>query len=122
MLNPSTSPQTMLTSSFSDDQLATLAQCLCTERKEAVNKRAATGKDNIWRKAREQFQGIDDVNRKAAIEGVQDLESGYAMTGFVAKTSETRSTVFDNITRSYTKRAQRKLQIFSSRQEKCRGI
>jgi hypothetical protein len=102
MLNPSTSPQTMLTSSFSDDQLATLAQCLCTERKEAVNKRAATGKDNIWRKAREQFQGIDDVNRKAAIEGIQDLESGYAMTGFVAKTSETRSTVFDNITRSYT--------------------
>lgn len=76
---------------------------LCKERDEAVNWRAASGLDDIWRKAREQYQGIDEVNRSRAGQGKSTDLDGPLMTTTLGKVDrENRSTVFLNVTRPYT--------------------
>jgi hypothetical protein len=82
------------------EPLAKLARCLVGRRKKAIEARKRQGLDEVFRKAREQYLGVDDLNRPAKLEGAPTLEG--PLTPFPLSTRENRSTVFVNITRPYT--------------------
>lgn len=69
-------------------------------RKEAIEGRKKKGLDRIWRLAREQYQGVDELNRPAQLEGAMTLDG--PLTTMRKVDAEARSTVFVNITRPYT--------------------
>ena len=77
--------------------LELLVSCLCDERKRAVNGRKEL--DYIWQAARNQYKGIDGVNRSGQYEKGETLNS--SITPLRAQTDTDRSTVLVNITRPY---------------------
>lgn len=89
-----------------DELLAPLASRLCTDRDEAVKERKSSGIEEIWSKAREQYAGIDEVNRDRMSpigEKADTLDGPIRLTSPMGKNrEEARSTVFINITRPYT--------------------
>lgn len=88
---------------LSEEVLVELAGKLVDERERTRRKRDASNLPQIWQTAREQFQGVDKENRTPGVEGLASMDSGVRLTGFRPPEDEsTRSTVFDNITRSYT--------------------
>ena len=92
----------MLIKNPSDEVLTPIAERLISEREEVRKKRGASNLPHIWQSCREQFQGIDDNNRPPVPEGMATMDSGVRLTGFRPPDQDDRSTVFDNITRSYT--------------------
>ena len=65
-----------------DEYLTPIATNLFDEREKAIEKRKSQGLDAIWQKAREQFQGIDNVNRPGSPEGLQTMDDSAKLTGF----------------------------------------
>lgn len=82
----------------------TLVKDMCKEREDAVSARNSDGLDAIFQNARDQYQGIDEVNRKRSFEKSSTLDAPLS-TPIARVDSETRSTVFLNITRPYTNSA-----------------
>lgn len=82
--------------------LSSLATKLIKERDEAIKARRQSGLDSIWTKAREQFQGVDEVNRKGSEWSKARTLDGPIQTTLGKAGHEDRSTVFVNITRPYT--------------------
>lgn len=87
-----------------DEVLHTYAQDLSAERDSTVRARSAAGLDAVWQNAREQYQGIDEVNRGRADARFAKGETldGPITTPLAGAAREDRSTVFVNITRPYT--------------------
>lgn len=89
-------------SSISDGvelSLETLAKSLTEERDSAQERRRASGLDDIWLAAREQYDGIDDSVRSTY--GKAPTLDG-PISPLKRSKLENRSTVFVNITRPYT--------------------
>jgi hypothetical protein len=82
--------------------LGELSTKLSKERDEAVKARRQSGLDSIWIKAREQYQGIDEINRKGSEWSKSRTLDGPIQTAMGKSGHEDRSTVFVNITRPYT--------------------
>jgi hypothetical protein len=89
-------PQTPL-----DDVLHAYALDLSKERDKVVQARRTSGLDEVWQSAREQYQGIDEVNRSRGFSKSETLD-GPVSTTLASVDRENRSTVFVNITRPYT--------------------
>jgi hypothetical protein len=83
-----------------EDPLTKLAAALAAQRMDAVKQRKKDGLDRIFQKAREQYIGIDELNRPPLMEGAPTLDG--PLTPFITKDDIFRSTVFVNITRPYT--------------------
>lgn len=91
----------MLLSNPSSNLLSSFSTSMSKERDDAIKARKQSGLDEIWQKAREQYQGIDEVNRKRSYSQSHNLNDPITTTmGQVGR--EKRSTVFVNITRPYT--------------------
>jgi len=97
----------MFTDFPDQDVMAPLAKELCSMREEAIKDRKGKKLDEIWAKSREQFAGIDELNRSrmSPIDGKASTLDGpirlaHSTMGTVRE--ENRSTVFVNITRPYT--------------------
>ena len=80
-------------------RLDAIAHTMCKEREDALRERQNSGLDDIWRRAREQDQGIDEVNRSRSDKKSETLDGPLTTLGKVDH--ENRSTVFLNITRPY---------------------
>ena len=85
---------------LSPDALQPLQRALCDERSTAINGRKREGLDAIWRKARDQYKGMDELNATRGMEKGETLNS--SLTPFRTAQDSDRSTVFVNITRPYT--------------------
>ncbi len=75
------------------------ATSIAKKRDEAVKARAASGIEQDWLEDEEYYQGIDDANRDQAREMKPATTSGSVIQ--TRPKSQTRSTVFLNITRPY---------------------
>lgn len=80
------------------ERLQRLAEALCASRKEAIDGRASSGIEDIWREDEEHYEGIDDANRGSASDNVTK-PPGQLPPNSVDKDSQ--STVFPNITQPY---------------------
>lgn len=89
-----------MSSSEGADFLMPFAKDLCAKREEAKKKRKASGLEAVWAKAREQYQGVDEMNRQVA-DSAHTLD-GPIVTNMAPRGKERRSSVFLNITRPYT--------------------
>lgn len=89
----------MLTETPTDEKLHPLTIEFCKERERAIEgRRKLTA---VWQKAREQYSGIDEINRsRMQSEGAETLDGPITTMG--SSDREERSTVFVNITRPYT--------------------
>ena len=83
-----------------DELLDEVAARLSPERDKAVKARAESGLEEIWQKARRQYQGLDDAN--SVDPGKPRTLDGPLQTTMRDQARETKSTVFVNITRPYT--------------------
>jgi hypothetical protein len=83
---------------FQPELLSLFVQKMVQERDGALQ--ARTNLDGIWEKAREQYQGVDEINRERGWTKPADKSSGLISTLGRAG-NEDRSTVFLNITRPY---------------------
>ena len=84
--------------------LAGFTQRMLKERDRVVEARKNSGLDDIFEKSREQYQGIDEINRERSVSKARTLDGPITTTmGSVGE--EDRSTVFVNITRPYTNAA-----------------
>lgn len=94
--------QQMFDSEGSQSLLESLSDVMSKERDGAIEARKQSGLDDAWRSSREQFQGIDEVNRgRPRVSKSRSLDDSITTTlGRVEQ--EDRSTVFVNITRPYT--------------------
>jgi hypothetical protein len=79
-------------------RLEAFAQALVAKRKEAIDGRAASGIETIWREDEEFYEGIDDVNRAEVMSKATTLNSGLTST---RTPNSTKSNVFVNITQPY---------------------
>ncbi len=91
----------MFNSEMPNNLLYDLSQTMAKERDEAIKARKQSGLDKVWQSAREQYQGIDEVNRNRGGGKAATLE-GPITTAMGQVQHEKRSTVFVNITRPYT--------------------
>jgi len=82
------------------DALTLISKAFCKDREGAIKARKSQGLDDIWRKAREQYQGIDELNRARGFDAAQTLDG--PLTTLRTVKDESRSTVFVNITCPYT--------------------
>lgn len=87
---------------ISSPAFSELTTKLIKERNGAVSERRKSGLDAIWQKAREQYSGIDEVNRKGSEWSKSRTLDGPIQTTMGKTGHEDRSTVFVNITRPYT--------------------
>jgi hypothetical protein len=85
---------------LSPDQLQKYTQTLCGEREMAIMGRRREGLDEVWRQARQQYKGIDELNQRGRMEKGETLDS--SLSPFRPQVDTDRSTVFVNITRPYT--------------------
>jgi hypothetical protein len=90
-----------MTIEVSNNLLSSFSEQMVKERDKAVEARKESGLDDIWKKAREQYQGIDEVNRARSVSKSRTLD-GPIQTTMGKVGAEKRSTVFVNITRPYT--------------------
>lgn len=81
------------------DRLQTLSQVISKKRDEAISARSASGIEEEWIEDEESYQGIDDANRGDSKTIKPTTSAGGLMKNPTG--SETRSTVFLNITRPY---------------------
>lgn len=79
-------------------RLQAFASALVAKRKEAVDGRAASGIETIWRQDEEFYEGIDDSNREQVMTKGRTLGAGLQSN---KSSSTTKSNVFVNITQSY---------------------
>lgn len=83
-------------------RLNALAAILVSRRKEAVDARAQSGIEEIWREDQEFYEGIDDANRSSsAYEKPSSMAGRPTFSGPGIESGESRSTVFVNITQPY---------------------
>lgn len=83
-----------------DELLSQFSQTLCKEKDDAVTARKGAGLDDIWQSAREQYAGVDEVNRgRGQFQKSETMSGPISVMGKVDE--EARSTVFVNITRPY---------------------
>lgn len=85
-----------------EEALNNLAKQLLIDRDRAVTERRSSGLDEIWTKAREQYAGIDEINRKGSVWSKSRTLDGPIQTTLGKTGHEDRSTVFVNITCPYT--------------------
>jgi len=82
-----------------NESLTALVATLCDERKQAISGRKEL--DHIWKSARNQYKGVDGLNRTAT-----EYEKGETLDSPISRlndrTDNDRSTVLVNITRPYT--------------------
>jgi len=90
----------MLIDSPSNFGLKTISEKLAKERDGIIRARKESKLEEIWQKAREQYQGIDDKNKVGG--GKATTLDGPVLTSMGSRGEEDRSTVFVNITRPYT--------------------
>jgi hypothetical protein len=84
-----------------NESLETLVAALCDERQRAVRGRKEAGLDNIWKSARNQYKGRDELNSSnSSYEKGETLDT--SITSFRSKVDTDRSTVLVNITRPYS--------------------
>lgn len=82
-----------------NDSLKSLVATFCDERRRAISGRKEL--DTIWKAARNQYKGVDSVNRAGTeYEKGETLDS--SITPLREKVDSDRSTVLVNITRPYT--------------------
>jgi len=96
----------VFTESPTQDALEPLVRELCKCREEAIKDRKGKNLDEVWAKAREQYAGIDEMNRgrMSPIDGKATTLDGpvrVSMSPMGSVREESRSTVFVNITRPY---------------------
>ena len=81
---------------------------LSKRREDAVSGRSSSGIEQEWLESEEQYQGIDDANRGESQGALKPATIGGSFIG-KAKSVDTRSTVFMNITRPYVDAASAKV-------------
>lgn len=81
---------------------------LSKRREDAVSGRSSSGIEQEWLESEEQYQGIDDANRGESQGALKPATVGGSFIG-KAKSVDTRSTVFMNITRPYVDAASAKV-------------
>ena len=79
------------------EQLEKLSGVLCKKRSAAIDGRKASGIEQEWQDDEDAYEGIDDVNR-ASVQ--KPINSDGGVIG-PRRSTQTRSTVFVNITRPY---------------------
>lgn len=84
-----------------NESLRAITDILCDERRRAISGRKEQGLDHIWKSARNQYKGKDELNSSNTLyEKGETLDS--SITSFRSKPDTDRSTVLVNITRPYT--------------------
>jgi hypothetical protein len=79
-------------------RLGAFADALVAKRTEAVEGRASSGVEAIWREDEEFYDGVDDVNREEVMSKATTLNAGLTTT---RNAKAVKSTVFVNITQPY---------------------
>lgn len=82
-------------------RLDAMGQSLAKTRSEAINARATSGIEDLWREDEEFYQGIDDANRGEMLNQWRQKPPGQSPVTVDQSAAQTRSTVFPNITGPY---------------------
>lgn len=82
--------------------LSRVSETFVKERDKAIEARKQSKLDDTWQRVRDQYQGLDEVNRPASVGSKSRTLDGPISTTMGTTGREQRSTVFVNITRPYT--------------------